>query len=171
MAMNPERSRRVRALFEEAVGIEPADRDAWLRSRCGDDEQLFADVSSLLRHDSGPGAIEGAVAEAIREHDRADPPSRAGTSVGSYRIVERIGEGGMGTVWLAERTDGAFDKQVALKVVRGGLDSARLVERFRTERQILARLEHPGIARILDGGETDDGLPYFVLEHIVGESR
>ena len=75
----------------------------------------------------------------------------------------------MGTVWLAERTDGAFEKRVALKVVRGGLDSPVLVERFRAERRILARLEHPGIARILDGGETEDSLPYLVMEHVSGE--
>src|SRR5689334_18048441 len=91
--------------------------------------------------------------------------------VGPYHIERVIGEGGMGTVYLAHRDDGEFDQQVALKVVRHGLHlDPRMVRRFRDERQILAALNHPGIARILDGGITDEGLPYFAMELVEGES-
>jgi serine/threonine protein kinase len=89
--------------------------------------------------------------------------------VGSYRIERVIGEGGMGTVYLAHRDDGEFDQRVALKVVRHGLHlDSRIVRRFREERQILAALNHPGIARLLDGGITDDGLPYFAMDLVDG---
>lgn len=93
----------------------------------------------------------------------------AGTVVGPYRLVEEIGHGGMGTVWLAERADGHFEQRVAVKLVRRGMDTDDILERFVRERQILARLEHPHIARLLDGGVTAQGRPYFVMEHIAGE--
>ena len=94
---------------------------------------------------------------------------RAGERVGAYEIVEEIGRGGMGTVYLGRRADEAFRKQVAIKLVRGGMDRGLVLRRFRPERQILASLDHPNIARLLDGGATDDGLPYFVMEYVEGE--
>ncbi len=89
-------------------------------------------------------------------------------TIGPYRLVRRLGEGGMGEVFLAERSDGEFEQRVALKRIRAGLDSSAIAERFLRERQILARLDHPGIAHLLDGGSTEDGDPYFVLEHVEG---
>src|SRR5690606_25102516 len=92
-----------------------------------------------------------------------------GVRVGAYRIVHEIGRGGMGVVYLAERADEEFEKRVALKVVKRGMDTDEVLRRFRHERQILASLEHPNIARLLDGGATSDGRPYLVMEHVEGE--
>ena len=92
-------------------------------------------------------------------------PAAAGTLVGPYRIVREIGRGGMGAVYLAERTDGQFQKHVAVKLIKRGMDTAAVLRRFRDERQILADLEHPNIARLLDAGTTDDGRPYFLMEY------
>ncbi len=98
-----------------------------------------------------------------------DPELAPGTLVGAWRILEPIGLGGMGEVYLAERADGHFEQRVALKLIRRGMDSREIIRRFLTERQILARLDHPGIARLLDGGSAEDGRPYFVMEHVEGE--
>ena len=88
--------------------------------------------------------------------------------MGAYVIVRELGRGGMGTVFLAERADGQFEKQVAIKILNRGADTAEILRRFRAERQILARLDHPNIARLLDAGTTNDGLPYFIMDYIVG---
>ena len=95
-------------------------------------------------------------------------PPRGGERVGAYVIVRELGHGGMGTVFLAERADGQFEKQVAIKILNRGADTAEILRRFRAERQILAKLDHPNIARLLDAGTTDDGLPYFIMDYIVG---
>ena len=95
--------------------------------------------------------------------------SAIGRRIGAYRTVREIGRGGMGAVYLALRDDEAFQKQVAIKVIRRGMDMDFLIRRFRTERQILANLDHPNIARLLDGGTTDDGLPYVVMEYVEGQ--
>ena len=90
-------------------------------------------------------------------------------SIGAYHLLHEIAHGGMGAVYLAERSDEEYQKRVAIKLIRRGMDTDRVLARFRTERQILASLDHPNIARLLDGGTTDDGLPYFVMEYIEGE--
>ncbi len=97
-----------------------------------------------------------------------DLPAAAGARVGAYRLVRELGQGGMGTVYLAVRDDDAFHKRVALKILKRGMDTEAIVRRFRTERQILAGLDHPNIARLLDGGTTADGLPYLVMEYVDG---
>src|SRR6185436_351265 len=89
--------------------------------------------------------------------------------IGRYRCLQEIGRGGMGTVWLAERADGQFEQRVALKLIKRGMDSDEILGRFRRERQILARLEHPNIARLLDGGISGDDRPYFVMEFVAGK--
>ena len=96
------------------------------------------------------------------------PGLPADLRIGAYRIVRELGHGGMGSVYLAVRADQQYDKQVALKLIRGGAGNLEVIERFRRERQILARLDHPNVARLLDGGTTDDGNPYFVMEYIEG---
>ena len=96
------------------------------------------------------------------------PGDATGAVIGRYRLVEEIGRGGMGTVWLAERSDGQFEQRVALKLVKRGMDSDEILSRFLRERQILARLEHANIARLLDGGVSEDGRPYFVMEFVPG---
>ena len=169
MPLDPELWKRVREIFDRAVELPLDQRDAFLSEAAGGDESIIREVRSLLDHADStrdPAAVVRGSAAAL---DAQPEPTRTGKHVGPYRILDRIGTGGMGTVWLAERDDAAFTKKVALKIVRGGLDHPRLVERFRAERQILAGLEHPGIARLLDGGQTDDGLPYVVMEHVSGE--
>ncbi len=163
---------RVEELFHRALEVPADERRAFVERACGGDEALRQAVEPLLRSaDDGEGGDEseddflrrvvggGAVL--------LEPPRER--RIGPYRLLRRLGAGGMGEVFLAERADREYRQQVALKLVRPGLDSARIVERFRRERQILAQLEHPHIARLLDGGTTGDGMPYFVMEHIEGE--
>ncbi len=164
----PDRWQRVRELFEAALERVDSERHAFLDAVCSTDDELRREVESLLEADGGPDdpvarAIDGSVPAG------PGPTLRIGRQVGPYRIAEVISEGGMGIVYLAEREDGAFQRQVAVKVVRAGLDSARVVDRFVRERRILGRLAHPNIAPILDAGTTTDGLPYLVMEHVEGE--
>ena len=160
---------QVEALFHAAVAVEPAARDAFLRNACSTDPDLQRDVESLLRAeeiDHDPLArMVSSVAEDFAE--RAIE-SRVGERVGAYRLIDVIGHGGMGTVYLAERADDAYRARVAIKFVRGAHAVPDLVRRFLAERQILADLNHPGIARLLDGGATVDGTPYLVLEYVDG---
>src|SRR5687767_9684553 len=109
------------------------------------------------------------VGDKTRTVNADDRPAAAERRIGPYRILRELGHGGMGTVYLAARADEQFHKRVALKVIRSGADSAEVVRHFKRERQILASLDHPNIAHLLDGGTTDDGLPYFVMEYIQGQ--
>lgn len=160
---------QVEALFHAAVAVEPAARDAFLRNACSTDPELQRDVESLLRAeeiDHDPLArMVSSVAEDFAERAAE---SRVGERVGAYRLIDVIGHGGMGTVYLAERADDAYRARVAIKFVRGAHAVPDLVRRFLAERQILADLNHPGIARLLDGGATVDGTPYLVLEYVDG---
>lgn len=115
---------------------------------------------------SSPSGALVAAAFARREADTI----KQGQEVGRFRVIERLGQGGMATVYLAERADGTYDQRVALKVLRRGLDTEDLVRRFVTERQILSSLSHPNIARLLDGGSTPDGRPFLVMELVEGEA-
>ncbi|MBA3650689.1 MAG: protein kinase, partial [Chthoniobacterales bacterium] len=111
-----------------------------------------------------PGAV---AARALGVNDAEEP--FVSREFGAYRTIRELGRGGLGTVYLAARADKAYEKEVALKLVRRGLDTDDILRRFRNERQILARLEHPNIARLIDGGTSVDGLPYFVMEFVAGE--
>jgi serine/threonine-protein kinase len=153
---------RVEALFDEALDRGDGWRD-WLTGVCGD-PAVRAEVALLMRaHERSAGVLEAAPGGWSRVRD-----DRL-TSVGAYRVVCELGRGGMGTVYLAERDDGHFTHTVAVKVLRRGLDADDVVRRFLAERQILATLQHPNIARLLDGGVADDGRPYFVMEYVDGE--
>ena len=162
---------RQQSLFHEALELADEDRDAFLDQACAGDAALRAELDALLGAD--PGRAERIVPAAIGSAGDADPADTAdrqleGEQLGAYRLLRHIGAGGMGSVFLAERSDGTFERQVALKVVKKGMDSEAVVRRFEMERQILARLEHPNIAGLLDGGMTPDGRPYFVMEHVDG---
>jgi serine/threonine protein kinase/tetratricopeptide (TPR) repeat protein len=164
--MADSRWQRIEEIFERAADLPLDARPAYLDEACAADAALRREVESLLSHDHNTGAF---VSHAVgRAAAAAATPDPAATQIGPYRITREIGHGGMGTVYLAERTDGQFHRQVAIKVVSRGMDTDFVVERFRHERQILASLQHPNIARLFDGGVTDDGRPWIAMEYIEG---
>jgi serine/threonine protein kinase len=172
------------ALFREVADRSPAEREEYYLRECIP-TALRAEVESLLRFDEETaGDIRGRVAAAVNvvlaveggglggglAEEPDDPaPALPGKRVGPWRIVRELGRGGMAVVYLAERADGAYDQRVALKLLRAGDDAADLVRRFQRERQILASLKHPHIAGLVDGGLTEDGQPWFSMEHVEGE--
>ena len=166
----------VKALVGDALDLTPEARAAWLAAQ-DVSEDLREEAAALLDADARAGPFlaraaifETAAAGAVHDATRAAaaPAIGPGQRLGAYRVERVIGEGGMGTVYLATRADDAFDKQVAIKLVRAGLAGPGLVERLREERRVLASLDHPNIARLLDGGATDDGVPYVVMEYVDG---
>lgn len=164
MRMTAQRWQQVKAILGEALDYSPgAARDAFVASRAGGGE-LQRDVERLLAQSAND--LEDCVA-AVRPGFQLEAPE-VGRRIGAYQIVRELGRGGMGAVYLGERADREFVKQVAIKLLKRGTDTDEVLRRFRAEREILARLEHPGIARLLDGGTADDGLPYFVMEYVVG---
>jgi serine/threonine protein kinase len=162
--VTPERWRRLQALYEGARALEPAGRSAYLAGECPDDPTLRREVHSLLLAVSEGGRVDAALEEAFAVLPEPGPGSR----VGSYRLESRVGEGGMGAVYMALRDDDEYRKRVAVKLVRGRFVGDEMLRRFRHERQILASLDHPNIARLLDGGTTEAGLPYLVMEYVEG---
>ena len=171
---DPERRRRALALFREAVEIAPVERDAWLAHACDDDAALRAAVDALLAADaSGTEPFAGdalAWGRAFRdEHSDVARDAWVGRSIGPWRITGILGHGGMGAVYRVDRDDGAYAQHAALKLIRAGTDSQAARERFLRERQILARLRHPNIATLLDGGISSEGDPWFVMELVDGQ--
>ena len=179
---------RVKELFQTALDLEPSLRAAFLAENC-QNEQIRKEVEALLRdyHDAGNflndpilnrvwegPSIEGsfdsknpcAPFTTVSETEAVEP--MAGRRLGAYKIVRRIGQGGMAAVFLATRADYEYQKQVAIKLVQPGLDSRELLSRFRNERQTLADLDHPNIVKLLDGGSTPDGLPFLVMDYVEG---
>ncbi len=173
--LSHDRWQRLDDLLAEALERDPDERTAFLRAACGDDPDLYHAAVALVERAAQAEADFGESATGFAAPLLDRPASGAlelesGAVVGPYRIVGEIGRGGMGAVYLAERADGTFEKQVALKLVQHGTDTdAATLARFRRERQILAGLDHPGIARLLDAGATDDGRPYLVMEFVEGE--
>ncbi len=159
---------RIDELFDAAVRLPPGERDAWLAVHCADAPALRAEVERLLRADAGTddGLVDRLAGGVLLP--TGDP--LLGTVLGAWRVVERIASGGMGVVYRAERCDGRFEQEVALKVLRADADDRRLARHFEFERRTLADLDHPGIARILDGGETAGGRPYLAMELVRGAS-
>ncbi|MGQ0648442.1 MAG: protein kinase domain-containing protein [Gemmatimonadaceae bacterium] len=156
-----------------AAGLElPRDaRDAMFARECANNEQLKERVLALVAAHDALGADATGSRDFLGRLDveRAVGLLNTGRAVGPYRIVRELGRGGMGAVYLAERTDGQFEQLVALKVIKRGMDTEEIHRRFRAERQILARLNHPHIARLLDGGLTEQGQPWFAMEYVQGE--
>jgi non-specific serine/threonine protein kinase/serine/threonine-protein kinase len=166
--VTPERWQQVKEAFQEALELAPGERTAFLDRLCAAEPELRQEIESLLRHHDEAGNImerPAAIAPGLAVDDH-DP--WLGRDIGPYQTVSRIGEGGMGAVYQAIRVDDHYLKNVAIKLVRGGLASGPALRRFKSERQIMASLEHPNIARLLDGGTTDNGVPYLVMEYIAG---
>lgn len=158
---------RIQDVFLGAAAEQPNDRSAYLDAACGTDDVLRREVESLLDHDLPETELQTVFAAAAAQLVEDDP--MMGTRIGAYRVTKELGHGGMGTVYLAVRADDVYEKQVAIKVVRKGMDTEVVLDRFRHERQILANLEHPYIARLIDGGTTHTGQPFLVMEYVEGQ--
>lgn len=167
--MNIDRWPEVRLLVEAAAFLSPEERETYL-DREVSDPAIRAEVEELLGYLSQSTNVFAVKSWKERAPALEMETSFKDSTVGNYRLIEELGRGGMGAVYLAERADGAYQHRVALKVLQEGIATPRMAERFREERQILARLSHPGIARLLDGGVTSDGRPYLVLEHVDGQT-
>jgi serine/threonine protein kinase/tetratricopeptide (TPR) repeat protein len=166
--MSGSRFERLEGLFHQALPLDPDARAALLARECGDDAALRAEVERLIgAHERAAGFIQ-APAAMLRGVGAGDG-LMDGRRIGAFRVVRELGRGGMGAVYLAERADGGFAQRVAIKLIKRGMDTDHVLARFRAERQILASLDHPNIARLLDGGSTPDGLPYLVMEYIDGQ--
>jgi len=163
--LTPEKWQRIKELFGSALEQEPGERSAFLQSACGQDQELRAELESLLVSFDSNKSTAGASALSPAQTNSAVV---AGQSIGHYRIIRQIGSGGMGAVYLAVRADDEYNKRVAIKLVQAGIDTQEILNRFRHERQILAALDHPNIAKLLDGGTTEQGLPYFVMDYVEG---
>lgn len=171
MAKSPDDLGRIQAIFDRVIQLPPQARQAFLNQE-GLDDATREWIGELIQRFESDSTL-------IPEDDRlmihkmlgeTQDPEILGQNLGNYRVLEKLGEGGMGAVYLAERADGVFDKKVAIKLVRGDWRSAIRLDQFQQERQILARLQHPLIARLLDGGSAADGVAYLVMDYIEGES-
>ena len=170
--LDARRWRRVADIFAHAVELEPAHREAYLSQACGNDAELLDYVNRLLEADATvETVVERTIVNTVRDafaDDTSQPAQMQGEMIGPYRVERLLGSGGMGMVYLAQRADEQFDQRVAIKLGRHRLVDPQTQLRLRHERQILADLDHPNIARLLDGGTTDDGVPYLVMEFIDG---
>ena len=161
--------RRLADLFADALEQPPEERQRYLEATAPDAPELREEVSRLLAaHERAGDFLSGIDAVRAAQLLSSVQASAEGQRIGPYRVLRELGRGGMGTVYLAERADGGFEQRVALKLVKRGMDSEAIVERFRRERQILARLQHPHVARLYDGGVAEDGRPWFAMEHVDG---
>jgi serine/threonine protein kinase/WD40 repeat protein len=174
--MNPE-AQKVRDVFVAAVKLPPDRWEAFLKEACAGDDELRRQVSDLLREHQQAGNFLDQPAAHVRATGDYDPaangvasaavPEGTGTTIGPFKLLELIGEGGMGAVWMAEQRE-PVQRKVALKIIKAGMDSKQVVARFEAERQALALMDHPHIAKVFDGGTTDGGRPYFVMELVKG---
>ena len=168
--MTPQRWKQVEVLFEQALELAPDRRPAFLQKGCDGDDELRREVQSMLDfHERAGSFIDQpslfVSSDQIGQLDSAVP---SGHLIGAYRVIREIGRGGMGAVYLAERADEQYQRRVAIKLIKRGMDTDSVLRRFRNERQILASFDHPNVARLLDGGETADGLPYLIMEYVEG---
>ena len=172
--MDTERWERIGDIFERLLGTPATQRPTLLDSLCGDDAELKKIVESMLESEDSAQRFEQAGATARKPTDsnlhaqELIDAAFVGTRVGPWAIERKLGSGGMGVVWLAQRADGQFEQRVALKLIKRGMDSDAVLARFLRERQILARLQHQHIAHLIDGGVTTDGRPYFAMEYVDG---
>lgn len=165
----PDTSEHLESLFAAATELSAEKRSEFVAEACGDNVELRERLEGLLRaHDATNHPIDQLAVEHVLEVTQAAGPSAVGSVVaGRYKLLEQIGEGGMGTVWVAEQSE-PVTRKVALKLIKPGMDSKAVLARFEAERQALAMMDHPNIAKVLDGGLTDSGRPYFVMEYVKG---
>ncbi|MEW6207241.1 MAG: protein kinase [Acidobacteriota bacterium] len=167
--MKSEPRQKALDLFEAALDREPGERARFLAQACAEDAELRAEIEKLITaHQEKSTVIQETFVEGSPPALEPSEPFAAGRHIGPYRIIGQLGEGGMGAVYLAARDDAEYRKRVAIKVIRPEMNVQIVIRRFLSERQILASLDHPNIARLLDGGTTQDGLPYFVMDYIEG---
>lgn len=169
--MQPHSWTQLKAIFDEARLRKGNDRAEYLNHACGDDAELRDEVDGLLEaYDEADDFLSDGTDDAEEDaanQDSGRPADEPTRKIGRYRLLDRLGEGGFGTVYRAEQTE-PVRRQVALKLIRAGVDSQRVVARFEAERQALAMMEHPNIARVIDGGTTETNAPFFVMELIIG---
>jgi serine/threonine protein kinase/tetratricopeptide (TPR) repeat protein len=185
--MTPEKWQKMESIFQLAMDLPSDERTEFVRRECQDDDDLRAEIEKLI-----PGAgtgkdflespawmdnllleseLRNGIINSLEDENRATVDRLfTGRQIGVFRLTEEIGRGGMGVVYLAERADGEFYQKVAIKLIKRGMDTDFILRRFRQERQIAATLNHPNIARLLDGGTTEDNLPYFVMEYVEGSA-
>ena len=162
---------KIKSLFLEVIDLPPEERAAYLDKKCKDDLSLRKEVESLIESDQ---KVESFLEKPIIQNDELNtestsPDSFIGMKIGNYQIEKKIGEGGMAVVYSAIRIDDQFKKSVAVKFIKRGMDTDEIIKRFSIEQQALAGLDHPFIAKIIDGGTTENGLPYFIMELVEGE--
>ena len=168
--MTPERWQQINEALDAVLEVPPSKRAAYLEAHHGDDATLRDKVAALAAaYEDAQSFLDEPVAGYVAPlMPELDTRPLDGKRAGPYRLLRQLARGGMGTVYLAARDDEQYHKKVAVKLVRRGMDTDDVLRRFRTERQILARLEHPNIARLIDGGVTDEGRPFFVMEYVEG---
>ncbi len=166
--MTPERWKQIEQIFFKAIELPQDKRPSFLTVECGDDSELFYEVESLLQQEDQTGAMmKTIISQAADSFSKEEPGNLKGKRIGAYRLLDLIGQGGMAEVYKAVRDDDQYQKQVAIKLIRG--ERTFLIGRFWHERQILANLEHNNIARFLEGGTTPEGIHYLVMEFIEGD--
>ena len=172
--MTPQKWQKIKDVFQFAIELETSQRSSFLDEACRGNNELRSEVERLIGlHDQAGDFIETPASDSTLSLPvdllELHAASVIGRRIGPYQVIKEIGQGGMGAVYLAVRADDQYQKRAAIKLIKAGTDSNSIVRRFRNERQILASLDHPGIAKLLDGGTTEDGLPYFVMDYIEGE--
>src|SRR6201985_637047 len=160
----PEHGEHVAGLFEAAVSLDPGERSAFLDRACGDNGSLRQEVEELLHADEAAASF---LKHPVFNLPTSDDSHASHTTIGPYTLLEIIGQGGMGEVWLAEQRQ-PVRRRVAIKLIKVGMDTKEVVARFESERQALALMDHPAIAKVFDAGSTPEGRPYFVMEYVAG---
>ena len=170
MSLSTEQLSRLSTLLDEVVDADPARREQWLRELPAEHRDLESALRRSLLPDDGGAAIDAWLSRPLQRDALSDSGLRTGDRVGPYQLLQPLGAGGMAEVWLAQRADGAFKREVALKTPSRLEWRDDLAERFAHERDILAGLEHPHIAHFYDAGVGTDGRPYLALEYVPGQS-
>lgn len=169
--MNPEKWNKINELFAAWLDLNANEQTRFLEDACRDDPDLRKELDLLINaHRQEENVLKTPVFDHVARAIADDESLQAGRQIGAYKILKEIGRGGMGAVYLAARADEQFQKRVAIKLIKRGMDTDQVLQRFRNERQILAGFDHPNVARLLDGGSTEDGVPYFVMEYVEGST-